>query len=162
MTRGILGAAGLAGMLVIAPLAGAAQSSAGTVTLGMLTCRLTQDTNVVVFSKERFDCVYQEAGGGRGHYLGEISKIGADLQLKSDQMLKWAVLAPSSISGPDVIEGRYVGGSAEATALAGLGARVLVGGSRNQITLQPVSVSGQTGIGASATLDALRLTYRPG
>lgn len=162
MTRGTLAAATLAGTLAAASLEAAAQGSPGTITAGMLTCRLMQDTNVVVFSKESFDCLYEEAGGGRGHYLGEISKVGADLQLKSGQVLKWAVLAPSSISGPDVIEGRYVGGSVEATALAGLGTRVLVGGSQNQITLQPVSVSGQTGVGASVTLDALRLTYRPG
>lgn len=161
MKRGILVAATMAGALATAPLSAAAQNSAGAVTAGMLTCQLVHDTNVVVFSQESFDCVYEEAGGGTGYYVGEISKIGADLQFKSGQILKWAVLAPSSIIGPDVIEGRYVGGSAEATALAGVGARVLVGGSSSQITLQPVSVSGQTGLGASATLDALRLTYVP-
>lgn len=130
----------------------------GKVTLGMLTCDLVRDTNLLVFSKESFACSFRASGGATEHYRGEISKLGADLEFKSGQVLKWAVLAPSAVGGPGALAGRYVGASAEATAVGGLGARVLVGGSRDQITLQPVSLSGQTGFGASVTLDALRLT----
>lgn len=139
--------------------AAAASDNRGTLAAGMLTCTLTTDTNLVLFSREDYDCTYAAANGETGTYRGEIRKLGADLQIKRQQVLKWAVLAPSSGGGASAISGSYVGGSAEATAGAGLGARVLIGGSRSQFTLQPVSLSGQTGLGASATLDALELIY---
>ena len=138
-----------------------AQESAqgeGTVSLGMLTCRLEGDTNLVVFSRESFGCNYETTGGETARYDGVITKVGADLQLKSDQTMKWAVLAPSARSGADILGGVYLGASAEATAGVGVGARALVGGSGSQIILQPISASGQTGGGASITLDGLRLT----
>lgn len=157
--------AGLVAGLAISgqPLAANAETTrGGTVSLGMLTCDMVSDANLVVFSKEGFDCIYQATNGDIDRYNGSISKIGADLEFKSGQTLKWAVLAPSAIRGPGILAGNYLGGSAEATAVGGVGARVLLGGSRNQITLQPISVSGQTGIGASATLDALNLTATGG
>ncbi|PKP73962.1 MAG: DUF992 domain-containing protein [Alphaproteobacteria bacterium HGW-Alphaproteobacteria-6] len=138
--------------------AGAETTRGGTVTLGMLTCDLVRDANLVVFSREDYACTYRSARGASDRYDGQVSKIGADLEFKSGQTLKWAVLAPSAISGPGILAGNYVGGSAEATVVGGVGARVLLGGSRNQITLQPLSVSGQTGFGAAATLDALSLS----
>ena len=150
----------IAALMTLPPTLAAAQDqgSGGRIMLGMLTCDLVGDTNLVVFSKESFSCRFRASGGATERYHGEISKLGADLDFKSGQVLKWAVMAPSAVGGPGALAGRYVGASAEATAVGGLGARVLVGGSRDQIALQPVSLSGQTGFGASATLDALRLT----
>jgi len=152
----------LAGLLAIA-LSAATGAQAqqtnegGTVSLGMLTCRLTGDTNLIVFSKESFGCTYATSAGETAPYRGTITRIGADLQFKSGQTLKWAVLAPSARRGADILGGTYVGASAEATVGVGVGGRALVGGSSNQIILQPVSVSGQSGGGASLTLDGLRL-----
>ena len=137
----------------------AASDNRGTLAAGMLTCTLASDTNLVLFSRENYDCTYTAANGETGTYRGEIRKLGADLQLKHEQVLKWAVLAPSQGGGASAIGGSYVGGSAEATVGAGIGARALIGGSRSQFTLQPVILSGQTGFGASATLDSLELTY---
>lgn len=156
-------AAALAALAFALPTAAPAQQGAGGImAAGMLTCDLTGDTNLVILSSERFDCTYRGAGGSTDRYRGQISKLGADLQIKRGQTLKWAVLAPSTLSGPGILSGRYVGGSTEATVVGGVGARALVGGSGSQITLQPISVSGQTGFGASVTLDALRLTHDPG
>lgn len=136
--------------------------AAGGVSAGMLTCRLSNDTNIVVFSKESFDCTYKTTKGGTGHYAGTISRVGADLEFKSTQVLKWAVLAPATMTSADILEGNYYGGSASASVVAGAGARALVGGSGDRITLQPVSVSGQIGAGASVTLDRLKLRHRGG
>lgn len=155
------GFAALPAILPGADPAGAARAETtrgGTVTLGMLTCDLVSDANAILFSREDYTCTYRSARGTSDRYDGRVGKIGADLEFKSGQTLKWAVLAPSAISGPGILAGTYVGGSAEATLVGGAGARLLLGGSRNQITLQPLSVSGQTGIGASATLDALSLS----
>ena len=155
-------AAAFAALAFVLPAAAPAQqSTVGTIAAGILTCDMTGDTNLVILSSERFTCTYRGASGTTDHYRGQISKLGADLQIKRGQTLKWAVLAPSTLSGPGILSGRYVGGSTEATVIGGVGARALVGGSSSQITLQPVSVSGQTGFGASVTLDALRLTHEP-
>ena len=52
-----------------------------------------------------------------------------------------------------------MGGSAEASVVAGIGANALVGGSNRSIALQPVSVSGQIGLNIAAGISNLDLTY---
>lgn len=61
------------------------------------------------------------------------------------------VLAPGSLAGS------YVGASAEATVGAGLGANVLVGGNNRTVALQPLSVSGQTGLNFALGVGDLEL-----
>lgn len=161
LATGLVAASIVVTALAIPISARAASDNRGTVVAGMLTCNLVTDTNLVLFSREDYDCTFATAGGDSADYRGEIRKLGADLSYKRDQVLKWAVLAPSSRTGAGSIGGSYVGGSAEATAGLGLGARVLIGGSRSQFTLQPVGLSGQTGLGASATLDSLELIRSP-
>ena len=71
----------------------------------------------------------------------------------------WAVYAPTSrVFG--ALAGTYTGATAEATVAVGLGANVLVGGSSRTIALQPLSVSGQTGLNLAAGVASLSL--RPG
>jgi hypothetical protein len=55
------------------------------------------------------------------------------------------------------LSGRYIGASAEATIAVGLGANVLIGGSRRSVALQPISVQGQTGFNIAAGVGELRL-----
>lgn len=132
-----------------------------TIAAGTLTCKLSDVSNVIIFAEERFHCTYHAANGETVAYRGELSKLGANLSYKNSQVLGWVVIAPASFGGTGVLEGVYFGASVEASVVAGAGARVLVGGSRHQITLQPLSLSGQTGLGAAATLDSLKLTYLP-
>jgi hypothetical protein len=47
--------------------------------------------------------------------------------------------------GPGAIQGTYSGVGAQATVGVGLGANVLVGGDGRSISLQPLSLEGQTG-----------------
>jgi hypothetical protein len=56
-----------------------------------------------------------------------------------------------------VLAGSYVGASAEASAGVGAGANLLVGGSNDTISLQPLSVQGQTGINAALAVSELVL-----
>ena len=77
-------------------------------------------------------------------------------------MLVWAVLAPTTNPGAG-LSGRTFGGvTASATAVVGVGANVLVGGSNNTISLQPLSIEGNTGLNVAAGVAALTLTYQPG
>ncbi len=68
----------------------------------------------------------------------------------------WAVYAPSTgVFG--ALAGTYAGATAEATVAVGLGANVLVGGSNRTVALQPLSVTGQTGLNLAAGVAALEL-----
>ena len=68
----------------------------------------------------------------------------------------WAVYAPSS-RGFGVLAGTYTGATAEATVVVGLGANALIGGSNRTVALQPLSVTGQTGLNLAAGVASLEL-----
>jgi hypothetical protein len=57
-----------------------------------------------------------------------------------------------------MLSGRYFGATAEASIAVGLGANVLVGGSRRSVALQPLSIQGQTGFNIAAGVGELRLS----
>ena len=85
------------------------------------------------------------------------SAISRALATSNGQMV-WAVFAPSNRKF-GALAGHYVGGTAEATVGAGVGANALVGGSNRTVTLQPLSVTGQTGLNVAAGV--AELTLRP-
>ena len=130
------------------------------VELGTLTCQLAATENLLIYAEETFACTF--TGDDRTTmYNGSITKIGANLQLKTEQTLRWLVLAPARYDVPGALAGSYAGISGEAAVGVGAGAKLLVGGSEDQITLQPLSVSTSTSaVGASLTLDSLQLTYQ--
>ena len=134
-----------------------AADDAARIELGTLTCDLAAVTNVIVYAEESFDCVLETNEGDAIAYEGTIEKIGANLQIKTDQTLKWIVLSSVSMDEPEDLSGSYFGASAQASLGVGGGANVLVGGSGDNFTLQPISVTGQEGLGASLTLDSLTL-----
>lgn len=132
----------------------------GKIELGVLTCRLGAVENLLVYAEESFACGF-EGRGRSSAYDGKIRKIGANLELKGDQTLRWLVLAPATYDRAGSLAGTYAGASAEAGAVIGAGAKLLIGGSDEAITLQPLSVSTSTdAVGLSLTLDALVLEYR--
>ena len=94
--------------------------------------------------------------GPRETYFGTISKFGLDIGATSGGQMVWAVYAPSS-RGPGVLAGTYTGATAEATVAVGLGANALIGGSNRTVALQPLSVTGQTGLNLAAGVASLEL-----
>ena len=80
-------------------------------------------------------------------YTGVISRYGVDLGFTRNGLLKWAVLAKNfdeySIGA---LAGRYVGAGSEVTVALGLGSNLLVSRTSNNWVLQPLSISGQTGL----------------
>lgn len=129
------------------------------VEIGTLTCEVQNVTNVVVYTEQDFACIFEHAGSDRTEaYAGEISKIGIDLSIKEDFTIVWAVLAPTDDAyAPKALRGTYAGASADVAAGVGVGAKVLVGGGDNSFTLQPVSVTGVKGAGASLGLEKFEL-----
>ena len=124
---------------------------------GVLECRGVSQ-QFVVASVTNLDCIYRPSYGGRAHaYVAQIRRVGLDIGFNQSTALAWAVFAPTRHLGRGSLAGSYLGASANATLGVGVGANALFGGSNNTIALQPVSVQGQTGIGAVGGISALDL-----
>jgi hypothetical protein len=87
-----------------------------------------------------------------------IRRIGIDVGVTRGGTLTWAVFAPGSSIAPGALRGNYVGASANAALGIGLGVKVLVGGPRRGISLQPLS--GGAEIGLNVALAVSKLTLR--
>jgi Protein of unknown function (DUF992) len=126
--------------------------------IGKLTCRLTDVKNVIVFTEQDFDCQFKPTKGNNESYIGRIKKVGIDLSIKKDAVIIWGVLAATNApSGLKALAGTYVGVGADVSIGAGVGAKLLVGGSKDAFSLQPLSVSGIKGGGASVGLESFEL-----
>lgn len=126
--------------------------------VGVLRCDVSGGIGMIVTSKKQMACTFSPAGGGpRESYVGSISKFGLDIGATSSGRMVWTVFAATRGNEPPSLSGTYGGASAEATAGAGLGANVLVGGSNRSIALQPVSIQGQTGLNLAVGVADLEL-----
>jgi hypothetical protein len=131
---------------VATPFAAAQQ---GGVELGMLDCAIGGGTGFIVGSKKAVACTFTPTNSkfAPETYAGTVSKWGVDIGSTDRAVMRWLVLGPSeNIYAPRALAGGYVGASAQATAGVGAGANLLVGGSDNTFTLQPLSVQAQTGL----------------
>lgn len=125
--------------------------------VGTLTCDISGGIGLIIASKKDVTCMFTPSQPGpREVYVGSIRKFGLDVGATSGGEMIWAVFAPSN-KRFGALAGNYGGASAEATVGAGLGANVLVGGSDRTITLQPVSVQGQTGLNLAVGVAGLEL-----
>jgi hypothetical protein len=92
------------------------------------------------------------------HYAGSIKKFGVDIGYTQEGVIIWGVLAPTAQVGPGALAGDYVGATASATVVGGVGGNFLVGGSNKSISLQPLSVEGNTGLNVAGGIGAITLT----
>jgi len=130
----------------------------GKAEAGILDCIVEGGKGFVFGSTKDVSCTYTPAEGPTETYFGAITKYGIDIGETEVSYMKWAVFAPTVDDViPGALAGDYYGVSAEATAGAGLGANALVGGSDKTISLQPVSVSGQTGLNFALAVSELEL-----
>ncbi|HZS65020.1 MAG TPA: DUF992 domain-containing protein [Xanthobacteraceae bacterium] len=143
-------------MFALAAGSSLAQQSART-KVGTLNCDISGGIGLIIASQKTVTCMFTpSAGGAREVYTGTITKFGLDIGATSGGEMVWAVYAPTSRS-VGALAGSYTGASAEATVGAGLGANVLIGGSNRTVSLQPVSVQGQTGLNLAAGVAGLQL-----
>ena len=134
------------------------QVRAAEVQAGVLTCNVSSGWGFIIGSSRDLRCVYSPASRPPEHYNGSISKFGVDIGYLQSAVIVWAVAAPTANIMPGSLAGTYGGVTGSATAGAGAGANVLVGGSANTITLQPVSIEGSTGLNVAAGIAAITLT----
>ena len=137
-------------------------AQAQSVKAGNLTCNVASGFGFIFGSSKAVNCSFSPPGGPPQHYVGSIDKFGVDIGYTANGVLVWAVLAPTTAPAPGSLAGSYGGVTASATAAVGVGANVLVGGSGNTISLQPLSIEGNTGLNVAAGIAALTLTYQPG
>lgn len=148
----------LAATLALGVAASSAHAKAG-IKIGMLTCNVEGGIGYVIGSSKDVTCTYKSVNGRKEHYRGSIGKLGVDLGVTKDTVIAWAVFAPGKVAA-GALAGTYLGATAEATVIGGLGANVLVGGFRKTINLQPVSVQAQTGLNVAAGVASLHLKAR--
>jgi hypothetical protein len=124
---------------------------------GVLTCDVSAGMGLILGSQKLVSCAFAPEGpGSREHYDGSITKFGVDVGVTRGGFMVWAVFT-NTVAGPGLLAGDYFGASGEVTMAAGLGANVLVGGSHRTVALQPISVSGQTGLNLAIGVAALHL-----
>lgn len=127
--------------------------------VGGLTCNTDPRVGLVLGSRQDMRCVFVASTTGRQYvYRGTIRRIGVDIGVTRGGTLFWAVFARNSQIGQGTLRGNYVGASGNVALGLGLGAKVLIGGSRRTITLQPLSIEGQ--IGLNLALGVANLTLR--
>ena len=143
--------------LVLVSTFGATQAQAqNRIRTGVLTCSVSGGVGLILGSQKSTICTFNPRRGPNERYVGVIRRFGLDIGATRRGVITWAVFSQGSVA-PGSLAGSYVGGTAEATVGAGLGANVLVGGSNRSIALQPLSVSGQTGLNFALGVGDLEL-----
>ena len=157
MSRTLRAVAAIAGAIGLAAVLAAPASAQGGVKVGTLTCNVSSGWGFVFGSSRALSCTF--AGPGRyEYYSGNISKFGVDIGYTQGGVLIWTVFAPTAVLAPGSLAGSYAGGTASATVGVGVGANALIGGSGNTISLQPLSLEGNTGLNVAAGIGAITLT----
>jgi hypothetical protein len=148
-------AASLSGLAIFLA-ASAADARTSGIKLGVLNCDIAPGVGLLIGSSKKVTCTFRNRSGRVERYHGSIGKIGLDLGITGRGRAAWLVFAPGSV-GRSALSGTYVGGQASASVIVGLGANVLVGGFKNNINLQPISVQGQTGLNIAVGVASLNL-----
>jgi hypothetical protein len=133
----------------------------GGVKVGSLNCNVSAGFGFIFGSSKELKCTYSPNKGTGEHYSGTFSKYGLDIGFADKGVLVWGVVAPSSDVRSGALEGEYAGATANATVGVGLGANVLIGGLDKSIALQPLSISGNTGLNIAAGVGVISLKYEP-
>lgn len=152
--RNLLVAATAAAALGATTLPAGAQTR---VSAGTLACSVAPGVSFIFGSTRQVNCLYYGTTGVAERYIGEIERWGVDIGYTNAATMMWAVLAGTNAVAPGTLSGNYVGVSAAVTPGVGGAANVLVGGSNKTISLQPVSVEGNTGLNLAAGIGALNL-----
>jgi hypothetical protein len=136
-----------------------APAAADGVKVGTLNCHVSSGWGFVFGSTKDLRCNFSPTKGWGERYAGEVSKFGVDIGYTSGGVLVWDVIAPQTGMKRGALAGDYAGATASATAGVGVGANVLVGGFHRSVTLQPLSVEGNTGLNIAAGIGAISLHF---
>ena len=134
----------------------AVPAQADGVKLGTLTCQFDGNVGLLIGSVNKGNCTFRETNGEVTTYKASFSRLGVDVGVTGNKTVVWAVFGADGSSNGK-LTGSYTGVNVEATVVFGVGANALIGGFKNGIVLNPVSISGQTGLNAAAGIANLSL-----
>ncbi len=135
-----------------------AHAQGSSIRQGMLTCRTSPSLGLIFGSTQSLACQFRANSGWTQNYVGRINRIGLDIGITAGGVMAWAVLGSSSAIQPGVLTGRFVGASGDISVGVGAGANILIGGTAQSISLQPLSLEGQVGLNLALGVAALTLT----
>lgn len=126
---------------------------------GFLECNIEGGVGLIITSSKDMTCTFSPADGRPDQmFVGQVKKFGLDVGVTGETVMKWLVLAPTGADlSAAALAGTYFGASAEASAVIGGGANVLIGGDDDAFALQPVSIQGQTGVNVALGVTSFEL-----
>lgn len=149
--------AGAALLSIVAIQSAHAQS----VKTGDLRCDVSSGIGAIIGSQQAINCTFTPSQpGSPQHYIGTITRFGLDIGAVEGGVMSWLVYAPS-LTDKAELQGNYVGVSASVSAGRGLGANLLIGGDRNTVSLQPISVELNKGVNIAMGVAELTLRRAP-
>ena len=133
----------------------------GGVELGVIECTVVPGSrvNLIIRSTADVECSFNNQGTIE-KYKGETGiGLGLDLSFRNDSKIAFTVFAASADVKPGAgsLAGKYVGGEVTAAVGVGLGAKALVGGGNDNISLHPLAIETNKGIGLSGGVGFLYL-----
>jgi hypothetical protein len=128
--------------------------------LGVMACDMDGSFGHVFGSSRNLHCI-SSATCPLEHYADTISKFGLDIGYVRNAVIVWTVVAPTVSPPRGSLAGTYGGAGASGAVGLGVGANVLVGGSNDMISLQPISIEGGTGLNVSGGLALMSLNFQP-
>ncbi|HET6619274.1 MAG TPA: DUF992 domain-containing protein [Dongiaceae bacterium] len=149
-------AAALAAVLAAGPFAALPASAGSGVNVGSLNCKVAGGSGFIFGSTKSLSCLFTRHDGTAERYHGEVKKYGVDLGFTQSAYMIWLVFAPGQVK-KGALAGDYAGVQGSAAVGLGLGANVLLGGSNDQIALQPASVEGVQGLNVAAGFGQITL-----
>ncbi len=146
------------GALALATAFALPASAQNRVQVGTLSCSVSAGIGLIVASQRNVNCTFKPDNGPPEAYTGTMTIVGVDVGFTTGSAIVWGVFAGTN-RYTGMLTGTYVGATAQATAVAGVGANALVGGSNHSVALQPLSVQGQLGLNAAGGIGTLELHY---
>jgi hypothetical protein len=135
-----------------------AYSQGASIRYGMLTCKTSASVGLIVGSRQRLRCQLKADNGKIQNYTGTMGRLGLDVGVSGGGVMAWSVWTSTANLPSGALAGSFVGASGDASLGAGVGANVLVGGTRKSISLQPLSVEGQVGVNLALGVAKMTLT----
>lgn len=135
----------LAALALVSLAAMSGPAAARQIAVGTLECRSPGGFSLILSLRD-YSCRFFTDWGQAFDYRGRLTSLGLQAGVTRNEVLIWRVWAPTARIDRAVLRGNYAGASASAAVVVGLGANVLVGGSHQTISLQPVSVEAKTGV----------------
>jgi len=145
-------------ILCLAAVLPATGATLPQVAAGLLECRGEFATAYGFGSTRKVRCEFRPSMGVNHYYAGTLDRVGLDFGVSDQASMLWAVLATSPQVEPGALAGTYSGVSTGFALGPGFSANMLASqDATRQVTLQPLSVSSDSGLSVSITGATLKL-----